>query len=170
TQNPIDFEGTYPLPEAQLDRFLMRLRIGPPDLETESEILSLDGRPGSSAAVPVPVLDGGTLLGMIETARRVKVAPEVHRYIALLLRETRSPAYREDIRLGASTRAGLGLLRAARVHALAQGRQGVIPDEVKELAVPVLAHRLMLTDQAEMDGASSEDVLGRILKSVPVPR
>ncbi|MEU8436771.1 MoxR family ATPase [Streptomyces sp. NPDC029216] len=170
TQNPIDFEGTYPLPEAQLDRFMMRLRIGRPDLDAESSILARDDRTTRTTGGPEPVFDDRVLTSMVETARRVRVDPAVHRYVALLLRETRSDAHAADVRLGASTRGGLALLRAARVHALAQGRQGVTPDDVKALAGPVLAHRLVLTDRALLDGLTGEDVLRRALATVAVPR
>ncbi|MEU9609324.1 MoxR family ATPase [Streptomyces sp. NPDC048057] len=170
TQNPVDFAGTYPLPEAQVDRFLMRVGIGPPDVATESEILAREHQEPLGAASVTGVLDEDTLVEMIAAARRVTVAPELHRYIALLLRETRSPEHRDTLRLGASTRAGLQLLRAARVHALALGRYGVIPDDVKDLAMPVLAHRLLLTDRAVMSGVSGAEVLRKILKTVPVPR
>ncbi|MBL1100294.1 AAA family ATPase [Streptomyces coffeae] len=170
TQNPIDFEGTYPLPEAQLDRFLMRVSIGPPDARVESEILAREATTLSPEATIGTVLDRESLRGMIETARRVRVDGSVNDYIAALLQETRSPAHREEIRLGASTRAGLALLRAARVSAAAEGLQGVLPDQVRALAVPVLAHRLVLTERAVWDQVTSEDVIRRILSRVPVPR
>ncbi|GIV00808.1 MAG: hypothetical protein KatS3mg014_2423 [Actinomycetota bacterium] len=165
TQNPIEHEGTYPLPEAQLDRFMMRLSIGYPSPETELEILTTHGVRSTLADIG-PVSDAPEVRAMIERAREVHVSSDVRRYIVGLVEATRR---HPDLYLGASPRASIMLLRAARALAAADGRDFVIPDDVKGLAVPVLAHRVICTADAVMAGKSSRTVLEELLGEVPIP-
>ncbi len=165
TQNPIEHEGTYPLPEAQLDRFMLRLSIGYPSPEVEAEILATH-----SAGAPLgdigPVTDAPGVAEMIMQAREVHVAPTLRRYIVDLIEATR---HHGDIYLGASPRAALMILRAARAMAAADERDFVIPDDVKALAVPALAHRIIVTADAVMSGRGPEVILQEILAEVAVP-
>jgi MoxR-like ATPase len=165
TQNPIEHEGTYPLPEAQLDRFMLRLSIGYPSAEVEADILST--HTGSDALQEIhPVADAPSIAAMIEQARMVHVAPTLRRYIVDVVEATRRHS---DIYLGASPRASIMILRAARALAASQVRDYVIPDDVKTLALPALAHRVIVTADAIMSGRSSGVVLQEVLDSVPVP-
>jgi MoxR-like ATPase len=165
TQNPVEHEGTYPLPEAQLDRFMMRLAVGYPDRESSLDILRRHG-----VSEPVddiePVVDTAEVLGLIEAAKQVHVADAVKRYIVDLAEASRVHPL---VYLGASPRACLFLLRAARAKAAAEGRDFVLPDDVKGLATPVLAHRILLTGEAELQGASSGQVLVDVVDSTPLP-
>ncbi len=165
TQNPIEHEGTYPLPEAQLDRFMMRLSIGYPSAEVEAEILA-----SHSAGTPLtdigPVTDAPGVAEMIVQAQQVHVAPAIRRYIVDLVEATRRHS---DMYLGASPRASIMILRATRAMAAAEERDYVIPDDVKALAVPSLAHRIIVTADAVMSGRSPSVVLEEILADVPVP-
>jgi MoxR-like ATPase len=165
TQNPVDLEGTYRLPEAQLDRFLMRLSVGYPDLGTEEEILSgMD--PADAAAHLRPVTSPEVVNGMISMVRRVHVSPAIIRYIATLAATTRT---RPELRLGVSPRGSIGWLRAAQAYAAGLGRGYVVPDDIKTVARPVLAHRLLLTPDADVRGVSTAAVLDEVLAGVPVP-
>ncbi len=164
TQNPIDLEGTYQLPEAQLDRFLMRLAIGHPDLEVEAEIL--DGRAIAGPPIPRQVTTLEQVASLQRIAATVHTAPEITRYIASLAKATRE---HELLRLGVSTRGSLALMRAAQAFAAGDGRHYVVPDDVKTVAGPVLTHRLMLTARAEVRGTTSAEVLAEVIGSVPVP-
>jgi MoxR-like ATPase len=165
TQNPIEHEGTYPLPEAQLDRFMLRLSIGYPSPEVEAEILATH-----SAGAPLgeigPVTDAPGVAEMIMQAREVHVAPTIRRYIVDLIEATR---HHGDIYLGASPRAALMILRAARAMAAADERDFVIPDDVKALSIPALAHRVIVTADAVMSGRGPEVILQEILADVAVP-
>jgi MoxR-like ATPase len=165
TQNPIEHEGTYPLPEAQLDRFMLRLSIGYPSAEVETEILSSHGS-GTPLVDIGPVTDAPGVAEMIAQAQTVHVAPAIRRYIVELVKATRDHG---DIYLGASPRASLMILRAARATAAAQERDFVIPDDVKTLTVPALAHRIIVTADAVMSGRTSDVVLHEILSEVAVP-
>jgi MoxR-like ATPase len=165
TQNPIEHEGTYPLPEAQLDRFMMRIGIGYPSAEVEAEILATHGVRSTLPDIEA-VADALGVREMIEQARGVHVSPSVRRYIVDLVEATRrSP----DIYLGASPRASIMLLRAARAVAAAEERDYVIPDDVKKLATPVLAHRVIVTADAVMGGRTSQAVLESLVNEVAVP-
>ncbi|MGH2730759.1 MAG: AAA family ATPase [Actinomycetota bacterium] len=165
TQNPIEHEGTYPLPESQLDRFMMRLSMGYPARVSELEILDKHG--GHSMLDDLePVADADEVSRMIKLAREVHVAPTLKRYIVDLTEGTRD---HPDIYLGASPRASLYLLRAARAVAASRARDYVVPDDIKDLAVPVLAHRILLSPEAQMRGMTSEDLLEGLLGRVPVP-
>ncbi|MBA2720694.1 MAG: MoxR family ATPase [Chloroflexi bacterium] len=166
TQNPIEFEGTFALPQAQLDRFLLRVRIGYPDEAGERAI----ARRHQAAAEPLdaiePVLDGQRLLALRDDVRRVRVADEVEAYGVALVRATRA---HPDLQLGASPRATVALYRSAQAAALLAGRRFVLPDDVKAMARPVLAHRLVVDLDQSLRGASVDAALSAILATVPVP-
>ncbi|MFI9811811.1 AAA family ATPase [Saccharothrix variisporea] len=164
TQNPIDLEGTYQLPEAQLDRFLMRISLGHPDVDVETALLANRAVAPAPVARPVTTLD--EITRMREAVTAVHVAPEIARYIALLAQATRA---HQALRLGLSSRGSIALLRAAQAHAIGMGRPFVVPDDVRAVAVPVVAHRLMPTAQAQVRGASPATVLREVLASVPAP-
>jgi MoxR-like ATPase len=166
TQNPIEHEGTYPLPEAQRDRFMLELAIGYPTRQAEIEILETHGRTATLLADLEPVADAPTVAEMIESCRTVHVADTLKRYIVDLVRATRDHA---DLALGASPRAALSLLRAARAAAATSGRDYVVPDDVKELVTPVIAHRLITAPEAQMIGRTAADVLADIVEYVPIP-
>jgi MoxR-like ATPase len=166
TQNPLELEGTYPLPEAQLDRFLMRVRVGYPDAEAELALLARGPAQAALDAVP-RALSLDELLALQAEAARVRCDESVQRYVLALVRATReSPR----LRLGASPRAGLGLLAAARARAALEQRAFVTPDHVKAVAPSVLNHRLVLRAEAEVDGVTGDDVLSALLEQVEVPR
>jgi MoxR-like ATPase len=166
TQNPVELEGTYPLPEAQLDRFLLRLRIGYPDREAELAILDAQD---ASAVAPEdlePVTDAHTIAAWSRELGRIHVAPELQGYIVDIVEASR---HHRDLLLGVSPRGALGLQRAARALAASIGRSYVVPDDVKLLASSVLEHRLMLSSEAITRDVSAADVLASILESVSVP-
>jgi MoxR-like ATPase len=165
TQNPIEHEGTYPLPEAQLDRFMLRLSIGYPSPEVEAEILSTHASNAPLAEIG-PVADAPGVAEMIHKTREVHVAPAIRRYIVDLIEATRRHG---DIYLGASPRAGLMILRAARALAATTQRDYVIPDDIKALAIPALGHRVIVSAEAVMTGRSAEVILREILDEVAVP-
>ncbi|WP_240972509.1 AAA family ATPase [Nonomuraea composti] len=166
TQNPVDMDGTYPLPEAQLDRFLMKISVGYPDHASEVEVLK--GMPTGPQVERLPVVARSSdVAGMIDFASRIHVADPVYDYIVAVCAATRTSPH---LRLGASPRGSLALLRAARVKAAAAGRHYVVPEDVKALAVPVLAHRLILTPEAELREVTAAAALGEILAGMPVPQ
>jgi MoxR-like ATPase len=162
TQNPIDMDGTYPLPEAQLDRFTMRISLGYPDADAEADVLRMEAE--SPAESLRAVCDTRRLAGLAETARSSYVSDALYRYIVALVAATRA---QPEVRLGASPRAGIALLRTARASAAACGRDHVRPEDVKALAGPVLAHRLRMRADAGHIGAPA--LVARVLASVPVP-
>jgi MoxR-like ATPase len=165
TQNPIEHEGTYPLPEAQLDRFMVRLSIGYPTPEIEADILAT--HTGAAPLTEIgPVTDARGVADMIEQAREVHVAPTIRRYIVDMVEATRRHS---DVYLGASPRASIMILRASRAMAAADERDFVTPDDVKALALPSLAHRIIVTADAVMTGRSPDVILREILAEVPVP-
>ncbi|HVM13734.1 MAG TPA: AAA family ATPase [Egibacteraceae bacterium] len=165
TQNPIELEGTYPLPEAQRDRFLMRLAIGYPSVDAELEVLDVHGG-GDRVSHLEAVADAQEVALMVEAVKTVHVADAVKRYIVDIVRATRAhPA----VELGASPRASLALLRASRALAAAENREYVVPDDAKTLVPSVLAHRLILAPQTQMSDASPDGVLDDLLSSVPIP-
>ncbi len=165
TQNPIELEGTFPLPEAQLDRFLLRVRLGYPEDGEEEAILTRfhEANPLEQLS---NVLDAAAVLELQKRCRQVHVEDSVRRYMTDLTRATRG---HEKIKLGASPRASLGLYLASQAKAAIEGRNFVIPDDVKSLAVPVLAHRFIVKTEARMKGHTSEDTMKEILFAVPVP-
>ncbi len=165
TQNPIEHEGTYPLPESQLDRFMMRLSMGYPSRVAELEIL--DKHAGEPLLEEVaPVSDPQEVSVLIKTAREVHVAPTLKRYIVDLTEATRD---HPEVYLGASPRASLYLLKASRALAASRGRDYVVPDDIKDLALPVLAHRVLLAPEAQMRGSGTEAVLEGLIGRVPIP-
>lgn len=165
TQNPVDYQGTYPLPEAQLDRFLVRIGVGYPPPAAELEMLFARQRKNPLDAIE-PVADEGELLAMQAEVRDVEVKEPVAKYMLRVVAATRDDA---KIELGASPRAALALFRAAQARALLQRRAYVTPDDVQALAAPVLAHRVLLTTQARYGGTSRESVLAAILARLEVP-
>jgi MoxR-like ATPase len=166
TQNPIEFEGTFGLPQAQLDRFLLRTRIGYPSAAEEGAI----SRRYQAAADPLdeiePIASGDAILRLQDDVRQVHVADEVEAYAVALVRATRD---HPDIQLGGSPRASVALYRAAQASAVLAGRSFVLPDDVKALAAPVLAHRLVVDLDRGLHGATPEAALAAIIESVPVP-
>jgi MoxR-like ATPase len=166
TQNPIEFEGTFALPQAQLDRFLLRVRIGYPDEPSERTI----ARRYQVAAEPLeaiePMLDGPRLIALRDGVRRIRVADEVEAYGVAVVRATRAHS---DLQLGASPRASVALYRAAQAAAFLAGRDFVLPDDIKAMAAPVLAHRLVVDLDRSLRGASTDSALTEILATVPVP-
>lgn len=166
TQNPLDFQGTYPLPEVQLDRFAMKISLGYADRDSEIEVMA---RPPGMQMIEhmPPAFDPHQFRLVIECAREIAVGHALRGYVADLVEATRT---HRDLRLGVSTRGTLVLLAVARAYALAQARGYVTPDDVKAIAVPVLAHRVALTAEAEIDGLTEASVLQSILDQVPVPR
>jgi MoxR-like ATPase len=166
TQNPIDIEGTYRLPEAQLDRFLMRLSMGYPDHEAERRVLRTQ-KDGSNADSLVPVLNAAGVLTMIEEARAVEVSAAAEDYIINFATYTREAP---EVRLGLSPRGSLALLRASRVVAASQGRTFVTPEDVKELVPEVVTHRIIITPEAELQGHTPAEIVHRAMDTVPVPR
>ena len=167
TQNPIDLEGTYVLPEAQLDRFLMRIEVGYPGAEAEAQVLRTEKDEATVTRLS-PVMTGDELLEMVQFVKRtVEVAPAIENYIVAVCSHTRGLP---EVRLGVSPRGGLALLRAARVAAAASGRSYVTPEDVKAMAQSTLAHRIILRPDAEIQGRTAEEVVARALQAVPVPR
>jgi MoxR-like ATPase len=167
TQNPIDLEGTYVLPEAQLDRFLMRLSVGYPSAEAEAEVLRTE-KDSATVEQLSAVMERDALLAMIEFVKRgVEVSRTVEQYIVAICSSTREMP---EIRLGVSPRGGLALLRAARVVAATAGRPFVTPDDVQAMASATLAHRIVLRPDASMQGRTPEEVIARAVQAVPVPR
>ena len=165
TQNPIEYEGTYPLPEAQLDRFLMRIKVGYPDRAAGIDILETHG-----AIEPVdnlaPVLSAADVVKLQEAVTSIYVAPSLKGYIIDVAEATR---HERDLVLGVSPRGALALQRASRAYAAAAGRDYVIPDDLKLLAGSVLEHRLILSPEAQLRGGSASEVLEAVLGKVPVP-
>ena len=165
TQNPIDLEGTYRLPEAQLDRFLLRIELGYPAEPAEEELVSrrVAGMVPNEVA---PVVGLADVQAMIDLIGRVHVDAAIVRYTVTVAAATRA---RPELRLGMSPRGTLGLVRAAQARAAAEGRKHVVPDDIKQMAPAVMAHRLLLTAEAEVRGTEPEEVLAEVLASVPVP-
>jgi MoxR-like ATPase len=165
TQNPIELEGTFPLPEAQLDRFLMRLSLGYPGAEEEERMLAAHAGANPLDGIE-PVFTAAEIVNLRLLCTGVLVEEELRRYLIKLVRATRD---HKALALGASPRATLSLFRAARCLAALRGRNYALPDDVKELAVPVLAHRLVLSSQERIRGRRPADVIAEILTSLPVP-
>ncbi|GAA2153749.1 MoxR family ATPase [Kitasatospora kazusensis] len=166
TQNPVEMEGTYPLPEAQRDRFMARISIGYPSAEAEFRMLDLHG--GANPLDDLqPVAHAHDILKLIDVVRTVHVADAVRRYAVDLVAATRSSP---ELRLGASPRATLHLVRAARAAAALEGREYVVPDDIQALAVPVLAHRLLPTAETQLSRRSAEQVVLDLVARLPVPR
>jgi MoxR-like ATPase len=166
TQNPIEQAGTYRLPEAQLDRFMMKSSIGYPDHGSAVSILS-NPKAGRHGGGVEPIITTDYVVSMIELAENVHADGSVLEYVATICEETRNAS---DVVLGCSVRAGLALMRASRVWAASRGRNYVLPDDIKDLAVPALAHRMVLDPEEEFRGLTAEKVVRRILGTVPAPQ
>ncbi|MGH7922095.1 MAG: AAA family ATPase, partial [Candidatus Dormibacteraceae bacterium] len=167
TQNPIEQEGTYPLPEAQLDRFLLRLGVGYPTEDQELEVLRRRLERGVDDLELLPQASGEDLLAMRRAVETVEVDPDVGRYIVQLVAATRASG---RVQVGASPRGSLALLKLSRCRAALEGRTYVVPEDVKALAVPALAHRLSLRPELWVQRISGETVVRECLEQVPVPR
>jgi MoxR-like ATPase len=165
TENPIEYEGTYPLPEAQLDRFMLRLSLGYPSHDEEMLLLS-EQTAGDPLEALAPVISANQVMGMVKAALRVAAAPAIRRYVVDLLTASRADS---DLYLGASPRAGVALLRAAKAQALLRGRDYVVPQDVKDLAGHVLCHRVIPSPDAKLHGRTAEHIVTRLLDTVPVP-
>jgi MoxR-like ATPase len=165
TQNPIELEGTYPLPEAQLDRFLMRIQMGYPSHDAERAILDTHGSHASVEEL-APVTSAAEVVAAAHAVAEIHVADNLKAYIVDLVTATRQ---HRDLALGVSPRGALSLQRAARALAASIGRDYVVPDDIKRLAVAVLEHRLLLAPDAQLRGAAPGDVVRELLASVPVP-
>jgi MoxR-like ATPase len=165
TQNPIEYEGTYPLPEAQLDRFTMRIAIGYPPLSEEAKMLTEQTADPPLEALE-PVASAADAVSLADEAKAIYVEESLNRYVVALLRTTRSDS---RLYLGASPRAGIALLRVGKARALAAGRTFLEPDDLKAVAVAVLAHRLILAPEARSSGLTGEQIVQETLEKTPVP-
>jgi MoxR-like ATPase len=165
TQNPIEYEGTYPLPEAQLDRFTMRVALGYPPLADEARMLVEQTSEPPLESLK-PVADAADAVTLSDEARDIYVEESLNRYVVAVLRQTRADT---RLYLGASPRAGIAMLRVAKARALADGREYVVPDDVKAVAVPVLAHRLILAPEARAAGLGGAEIVREALEKTPVP-
>ncbi len=165
TQNPVEYEGTYPLPEAQLDRFAIRMTIGYPPLGDEARMLAEQTTEPPLETLQ-PVAGHAELVAAIEAARAIHVEESVARYVVALLRHTRSSA---RLSLGGSPRSGIALLRLAKARALVERRDFVLPEDVQALAASVLAHRLILAPEARATGVEADEVVAEALAGTPVP-
>jgi MoxR-like ATPase len=165
TQNPIEHEGTYPLPESQLDRFLMRVSVGYPSSESELQILDTHGDHDALDDIGA-VITAADVRALSDAAKAVHVAPALKSYLVELANASRRHPH---LSLGMSPRATLALQRVARARAAASGRTYVVPDDLKALAEPVLAHRLLVTPEAQLQGISAGDALTEVLRTVPIP-
>ena len=167
TQNPIEQEGTYPLPEAQMDRFAMRLSMGYPTLAEEAEIMDRRLSRKSDGFRTQPILDSEALVRMQKAVEEIHVSPAITQYVARIVDGTRRHRH---LAAGASPRGSLALMKLSRARAAVHGRNYVIPDDVVSLAVSVLAHRIILSTDARVQGIKQEDVVRDVLKATPVPR
>lgn len=165
TQNPIELEGTFPLPEAQLDRFLLKIHIGYP--ERNEEVSILERFQQESPLLDLDAVANPTqIAGLQEMRKKIRISRPVREYIADIVRATR---HNESIRYGASPRGSLGLMRTGQALALLRGRDYVLPDDIKYLARPVLAHRLILTEEERLRGGTTERFLEEVMAQIPVP-
>jgi len=166
TQNPIDFVGTYPLPEAQMDRFFLRVMIGYPSIEEEMDVLDRFSSQVSPLKSLQPVCDAAEIIAMQEVIGTVYASREVRSYVATIVAATRA---NPSLQLGASPRGAIALVRAAQACAVLAGRGYILPDDVRRMAHSVLSHRLILTPEARMKGVSAEAILSGIIDTLPVP-
>jgi len=167
TQNPIEYEGVYPLPEAQLDRFLVRLQLGYPTRTEEVEIMRRRMTRGQEDVVLDPVVDSDTVLDLQKTVEGIHVDDDVLGYIADIVQATRT---QRQIEIGASPRGSLAIFKLSRARAVFHGRDYVIPDDIKEVAASALVHRLIMKAESWVKGTNPNQVLEDILKTIPVPR
>ncbi len=166
TQNPIEYEGTYPLPEAQLDRFLVRISVGYPERGDEAQVLAQRGERRQEMIQLDPVIDAPTMLAMQRAVEGVHVSESIRLYMVDLVRQTRES---RRVQVGSSPRGSLALYTLARARAVLQGRDFVTPEDVKDVAVPALAHRLTLRPELWVQRVSTEDVVREVLDTVPTP-
>lgn len=169
TQNPIEQEGTYRLPEAQLDRFLFKIKIGYPTLEEEVKIIESHNANKKFTKLEniLPVISKEELIALREKSHQIFIDPKMIQYIAMLIQETRT---NKSIYIGASPRASIAFLHAAKAYALIQGRNFVIPDDIKTLSYPILCHRIILTAEAEMEGQTVDSVIKEMISRVEAPK
>jgi MoxR-like ATPase len=167
TDNPIEYEGTYPLPEAQLDRFTARVSLGYLDAEGEAEMVRRRLARGSAPPVPAQVTDAARLLAMRESLESVQLHPDLLAYVVSLIAATRS---HPQVTVGASPRGTLAVIQLARGHAVLDGREYVTPEDIKAVAIPALAHRLVLRPEMWVRQVTGRDVAAEVLATVPVPR
>ena len=170
TQNPVEQEGTYRLPEAQLDRFLFKIKVNYPTFEQEIEVLRGHHQRrnlGEALAAVQPILNPKQLATLRQTVQQIHVEDKLFDYIAQIVQQTRT---NKSLFLGASPRASIGLLNGAKALAAIRGRDFITPEDVQELAPAVLRHRIMLTPEREMEGASPDDVVAQLLQKIEVPR
>ncbi len=170
TQNPLEFEGTYPLPEAQLDRFLLKLQVSYPDSETETAIYQRyqNNLVGAGDLEKIsPVLTMNNILKIRSSLAEINIRPEITEYVYQIIKATRENPL---LILGASPRAGIYLLHVAKAYAGLHGRTYVIPDDIQEMAYPVLRHRLLVKPEAQIDGKNSDQLLKNILAGIKIPR
>ncbi len=167
TQNPIELEGTYPLPEAQLDRFIMRLRVGYPSPEEERQILAQRGARRQDQAALEPVIDAARLRQMQAAVEHVHAGEAIEQYIVSITAATRQ---HPQVQVGVSPRGSLALYQLARAHAMVQERDFVLPDDVKAMASAALAHRLLLKPELWVRGVQAEDIVRDLLARIPVPK
>ncbi|MEH7076268.1 AAA family ATPase [Neobacillus drentensis] len=165
TQNPIEYEGTYPLPEAQLDRFLLKMRMGYPDLQEEMEVLNRAQRVPPIEEL-TPVIDLGGLLDLQREIKEVFVDDTIKRYIVDIVNRTRGHG---SVYLGASPRGSIALMKAAQAYAYMYGRDYILPDDIQYLARFVLSHRIILKSEAKFEGISAEELVNQVVARVPVP-
>jgi MoxR-like ATPase len=166
TQNPIEYEGTYPLPEAQLDRFLLRISVGYPERDDEATMLARRGERKQEKMTLEPIVDGPTLLAMQRAIEEVHVSESIRLYIVDLVRATRDSSRAQ---VGASPRGSLALYKLSRARAALDGRDFVTPDDVKRIAVPALSHRLTLPPELWVQRVRPEEVIEDVLRTVPTP-
>jgi len=166
TQNPIEYEGTFPLPEAQLDRFMLKLSVGYPTLEEEAQILRLRRERQQDEVALSQVTHAGQILDMIRAVETVHVHQDLERYIAAIVHATRQD---RRVAVGASPRGSLAFLKMARAYAALEGRDYVIPDDIKRFAAPVLSHRLILQPEHWMIHRVAEEIIDQVFAQVPVP-
>ena len=166
TQNPVDFVGTYPLPEAQMDRFFLKISVGYPSIEEEMDVLERYSGQVTPMETLAPVCGADEILSMQEALGSVYASREARHYVATIVAMTRThPA----LQLGVSPRGSIALLRAAQACAMLSSRDYVLPDDIRHMALPVLSHRLILTPEARMKGVSAQQVLSQLIDTVPVP-
>jgi MoxR-like ATPase len=167
TQNPIEYEGVYPLPEAQLDRFLVKLQLGYPDRQEEVEIMRRRMLRGQEDVALEPVADSRTILDLQKTVEEIHVDDDVLGYVADIVQATR---FQRQVEVGGSPRGSLAIFKLSRARAVFHGRDYVIPDDVKEVFAPALVHRLIMKAESWIKGTTPNQVLEEILKTIPVPR
>jgi MoxR-like ATPase len=166
TQNPIELEGTFPLPEAQLDRFLLKISLGYPDQTEEMTILERFQKDDPLVALK-PVADPDQIIHLQQLRKEIKISVPIRQYITDIVAATRNTY---SLRFGSSPRGSLGLMRASQGLAALKGRDYVLPDDVKQLVLPVLTHRIILNEEAKLSGETPEQILAEIITRIPVPQ